>query len=372
MFIFAKKIKGDFILSSLHNVRLNVALTFNVKPGSESFPEFLVPDQKNNSATQKLNADTFAEWDTWETIDALKAALEEYSNVTLIEADYSAYNKLREMRPDIVFNITEGFSGISREAQMPAILEMLGIPYTGSDPLTLATCLDKARTKEILSYYKIANPGFITINKKDFTLPHNIYFPMIVKPVGEGSSKGIYSSSFVNNEKELRDEVRRILEEYNQPALAEEFLPGREFTVALIGNGNETEVLPVVEISYADFPENFIPIYSYEAKWILDSRDNPLDVFSCPAEVSPELDYQIKNTALNAYQVMRCRDWSRIDIRLDSNGVPNIIEINPLPGILPDPADNSCFPKAARTAGYSYSEMLNKVLYSAARRYNLL
>jgi D-alanine-D-alanine ligase len=367
-----KKIKGEFfILSSLHNVRLNVALTFNAKPGSETFPEFLSPNLKNNSAAKKISADTFAEWDTWETIDALRAALEQYSNVVMIEADYNAYNKFREVKPDIVFNIAEGFSGSSREAQIPAMLEMLGIPYTGSDPFTLAACLDKARTKEILSYHKIANPGFATIHKKDFDLPQ-ISFPAIVKPVAEGSSKGIYTSSFVRNEKELRDEVNRILEEYDQPALVEEFLPGKEFTVALLGNGDETEVLPVVEISYKDFPKDFIPIYSYEAKWILDSREKPLDVFSCPADIPKELELEIKNTVLSAYNVMRCRDWSRIDVRLDKNGIPNIIEINPLPGILPDPADNSCFPKAARTAGYSYNEMLNRVLYFAARRYNLL
>jgi D-alanine-D-alanine ligase len=368
-----KKLKGEFfILSSLHDVRLNVALTFNVKPESETFPEFLSPNQRITSAAEKFSADTFAEWDTWETVNAVKAALEVYNNVTLVEADHNAYEKFKGIRPDIVFNVAEGFSGISREAQIPAILEMLGIPYTGSDPLTLATCLDKARTKEILSYNKIANPGFITIRQKDFILPENISFPVIVKPVGEGSSKGIYSSSFVRNEKELRDEVNRILDEYNQPALAEEFLPGREFTVAMLGNGDETEVLPIVEISYEDFPRDFVPIYSYEAKWILDSRENPLNVFSCPANLDPYLESAIKKTALSAYNILRCRDWSRIDIRLDKDGVPNIIEINPLPGILPDPADNSCFPKAARTAGYNYTDMLNKVLYVAARRYNIV
>lgn len=353
------------------NVRLNVALTFNVKPESETFLESVFPNRKLHSASGKINPDTFAEWDTWETINAVKAALDEYSNVSLVEADFNAFRKLMEIKPDIVFNVAEGFYGISREAQIPALLEMLGIPYTGSDPLTLATCLDKARTKEILSYYKIPNAPFITIYENDFSI-EGINFPMIVKPVGEGSSKGIYTSSFARNEKELRKETQRILEEYNQPALAEEFLPGREFTVALIGNGNETEVLPVVEISYSDFPEDFIPIYSYEAKWILDTKENPLDVFSCPAKISPELEKSIKTTALSAYKVLRCRDWSRIDIRLDKNGIPNIIEINPLPGILPDPADNSCFPKAARTSGLSYNDMLNRVLYTAARRYNLL
>lgn len=354
------------------NVRLNVALTFNVKPESETFPESVSPNRKLHSASEKILTDTYAEWDTWETINAVKAALDEYSNVSLVEADHNAFGVLREIRPDIVFNIAEGFSGISREAQIPALLEMLGIPYSGSDPLTLATCLDKARTKEILSYHKIANPNFITITDKDFVISEEFRFPMIVKPVGEGSSKGIFTSSFVRNQKELRSEVNRIIEEYNQPALAEEFLPGREFTVALLGNGNEVEVLPIVEISYKDFPKDFIPIYSYEAKWILDTREKPLDVFSCPADLHPELEEKIKTAALSTFKVMRCRDWSRIDIRLDGNNIPNIIEINPLPGILPDPSDNSCFPKAARISGMSYNDMINRVLYTAARRYNLL
>jgi len=154
--------------------------------------------------------------------------------------------------------------------------------------------------------------------------------------------------------------------------LLEEFLPGREFTVAMLGNGRETEVLPIVEINYSEFPEDFIPIYSYEAKWILDTKENPLDVFSCPAKLSLELERKIKNVCLATYKVLRCKDWSRIDIRLDASGEPNIIEINPLPGILPDPKDNSCYPKAARTAGMDYTTLLNKVLFTAAKRYNLV
>jgi len=154
--------------------------------------------------------------------------------------------------------------------------------------------------------------------------------------------------------------------------LVEEFLQGREFTVAILGNGNEAEVLPIVEISYNDFPKDFVPIYSYEAKWILDTKENPLDVFSCPAKIDLQLEKQISGVALKAYNALRCKDWSRIDVRLDKNNEPNIIEINPLPGILPDPDENSCFPKAARTKGLNYEEMINKVLYVAAKRYKLI
>ena len=352
--------------------RLNVALTYNVKPESESFLENLSPNLKKRINQQINNVDTFAEWDSWDTIDAVKSALEIFHNVSLVEADLSSFEILKSLDPDIVFNIAEGFFGESREAQIPAILDMLQIPYTGSDPLTLATCLDKARTKEILSYYAIPTAPFLIANEIDQIKNLKLTFPLFVKPVWEGSSKGIFSSSFVSNTKELSKQVERIITEYSQPALIEEFLSGREFTVAILGNGDEAEVLPIVEIEYKDFPEGFIPIYSYEAKWIIDTKENPLDVFSCPANLSPVLETKIRQVALNAYKTLRCRDWSRIDIRLNADNIPNIIEINPLPGILPDPKENSCFPKAARTAGLSYDEMLNKVLFAAAKRNNLL
>ncbi|MGE5809868.1 MAG: D-alanine--D-alanine ligase family protein, partial [Ignavibacteria bacterium] len=333
-----------------------MALTFNVKPESETFPEALSPIEKksNGSLAKEIlqpAVDTYAEWDTWDTINAVKDALECYNDVTLIEADSTALEKLKEKQPDIVFNISEGFNGVSREAQIPAILDMLQIPYSGSDPLTLSTCLDKARTKEILSYHKIPNSKFFVAESLNQTAHHGLNYPLMVKPVSEGSSKGIFLSSFVKNDKELKKEVERILSEYGQAALIEEFLPGREFTVAIIGNGSEAEVLPIVEINYEEFPDGFTPIYSYEAKWILDTKENPLEVFTCPAKISSKLEGKIKTAALNAYHVLRCRDWSRIDVRLDAAREPNIIEVNPLPGILPDVKENSCFPKAARTAG---------------------
>ncbi len=356
----------------MFSLRLNVALTFNVKPESETFPEEVPSFPNNPKGQSQTQVDTYAEWDTWKTINAVKEAIECFHNVTLVEADHSAYQKLLELKPDIVFNIAEGYSGVSREAQIPAILDMLQIPYTGSDPLTLAICLDKARTKEILSYHKVPNAKFFIAESLNQTTNLNLKFPLIVKPVSEGSSKGIFSSSFVKDEKELTSEVERILNEYSQPALIEEFLPGKEFTVAVIGNGNETQVLPIVEINYKDFPEDFIPIYSYEAKWILDTEENPLDVFTCPAKIDSDLESKIKETVLRAYNVLRCKDWSRIDVRLDADNVPNIIEVNPLPGILPNPEENSCFPKAARTAGLNYNDMINTVLLAAAKRHKLI
>jgi D-alanine-D-alanine ligase len=363
----------------LFNVRLNVALTFNVKPesetcrpGSQTFQESLSPILNERDKEQKIQTDTYAEWDTWETINAVKDAIESYHNVTMIEADHSAFEKFKEAKPDVVFNIAEGFDGNGREAQIPSMLEMLRIPYTGSNPLTLAICLDKARTKEILSYYKIPNSKFIVVDNLEQTKNVMLEFPLVVKPISEGSSKGIFSSSFVKNGNELANEVERILSEYNQPAIIEEFLSGREFTAAVLGNGKRAQVLPIVEINFKEFPEDFIPLYSYEAKWILDTKENPLDVFTCPALLDKNLETKIKDIVLKTYNTLRCRDWSRIDVRLDKNGEPNIIEINPLPGILPNPEENSCFPKAARAAGLNYNDMINRVLFESAKRYNII
>ncbi|MCX7798349.1 MAG: ATP-grasp domain-containing protein [Melioribacter sp.] len=362
--------EGFCISSFLLNRKLKVALTFNLKP--EEVNSFEGKSLSLQGNTNEIIEDKYAEWDTIETINAVKDALEIFHDVILIEANEDAFEKFRKYRPEIVFNIAEGFNGISREAQIPAMLDMLNIPYTGSDPLTLATCLDKARTKEILSYHNIPTAKFIYAESIRDLENFNLKFPIIIKPVGEGSSKGIFNNSFINNLKELKERLEYYLEIYNQPFLLEEYLPGREFTVALMGNGNETEVLPIVEINFDELPEGLLPIYSFEAKWIVDTRDNPLDIFTCPAHIEKELENKIKTIALKTYKVLRCKDWSRIDIRLDENGEPNILEINPLPGILPNPDDNSCYPKAARAAGLSYEDMINKVLYIAAKRYNLV
>ena len=349
-----------------------MALTFNVKPESETFHDNLPPIQNFSEQEYQLSVDTYAEWDTWETINAVRDAIEAVHNVTLIEANTNAYTNFKEKKPDIVFNIAEGLNGFNRESQIPAMLDMLQIPYTGSDALTLGLCLDKSRTKEILTYHKIPNAKFFIALSSEEVEKRKINYPAIVKPVSEGSSKGIFSSSFVNNLDELRDEVLRIINNYNQPALIEEFLPGREFTVAVLGNDDEAVILPIIEIKYEEFPDNVVPLYSYEAKWILDTKENSFDVFECPANLTKDLEEQIKTTALYTYHVLRCKDWSRIDLRLDNSGVPNIIEINPLPGIMPDPNENSSFPKAARAAGMTYEQMIQRVLDSAIKRYKLV
>lgn len=357
---------------------MKLALTYNIKKEISS-EESISVSAVNNSDTKKyINKelvenyperidDTFAEWDSMETIDAVKTALVQGGHdVTLIEADTDAYEKLKSLKPDFVFNVAEGFYGASRESQIPAMLEMLNLNFTGSDSITIGICHDKSRCKEILSYYKIENSKFFIID--EILSTNNISFPKFVKPLHEGSSKGIYNSSLAKNIKELNSEIERIKECYNQPALVEDYVEGKEFTVAMLGNGDGVKVLPIVEVNLDFVPEGFNKIYSYEVKWFFDTRENQLEIFTCPAKIDKKIYESIEKVCKDAFKVLRIRDWARIDVRLDKNNVPNIIEINPLPGILPDPRDNSCYPKAARHAGMDYNKMINAVLNEAVQR----
>ena len=314
--------------------------------------------------------DTYAEWDSMETIDAIKNAFESSGHsVELIEGNENAYEKLKSLKPEFVFNVAEGFNGASRESQIPSMLEMLDIPFTGSDSVTIGICHDKSRCKEILSYYNIPNSKFF-ITDKSVKNDSEFIYPKFVKPLHEGSSKGIYDSSLVKNLEELNNEIARIKSSYRQSALVEDFIPGKEFTVAMLGNGDDLRVLPIVEINLDSVPEGFNKIYSYEVKWFFDTRENQLDIFKCPADVDKSIYKHIEKVCMDAFRVLRIRDWARIDVRLDENNVPNIIEINPLPGILPNPEDNSCYPKAARHAGMDYNAVLNSVLNEAVKRYS--
>jgi D-alanine-D-alanine ligase len=195
---------------------------------------------------------------------------------------------------------------------------------------------------------------------------------MFVKPLFEGSSKGIWNDALVNNFAEMKTRVERVWQTYAQPALVEEYLPGREFTVALIGNGPRVRALPIVEIHFDALPPEVNKFYSYEAKWIWDKRESPLDIFHCPADLDETLRAKIELLCKKAFECLNCRDWCRIDVRVNAKGEPCIVELNPLPGIIPDPEDNSCFPKAARAAGMSYDDLLLTILDEACRRLELV
>jgi len=349
---------------------MKVALLYSSKAGMEA-SLFRRPDERWEEEDEPPPpADLLAECDSDETIGAVARVLQERHQVLLIESDEKAYGRLKRLRPHLVFNMSERLFGPNRESHIPAICEILNIPYTGSDPLTLGLCLDKSRAKEILSYHKIANPAFWIIDSPQ-NIPSGIRLPAIVKPLFEGSSKGIKNNCLVRTMSDLFDRVSEIIGLYQEPVIVERFLHGREFTVGVLGNPPAYEILPIVEIDHSQLPKGAAPIYSYEAKWIWDTPENPLDIFKCPAKLSEELRVRMENLVLRTCTVLRIRDWCRIDIRLDDKGEPNILEVNPLPGILPKPEDNSCLPKAARTAGYSYADLIHRVVDEASQRSGL-
>lgn len=338
---------------------MNIAFIYNVR--------HVKPSLDDKRATME------AEFDTPETISGICLALKNLGHkVFQIEADENAYHKLKRLKNkiDLVFNIAEGLHGEDREGQVPAMLEMLQIPYVGSRPLAQSLCLNKAKAKEILKHRGIPTPSFQVFRTGLEEADKTLRFPLIIKPNSEGSSKGIWQNSVVKDEKELKERVKEIIEKLNQPVIAEELLQGREFTIGLIEN-NPVEVLAPVEIDYSGLPENYVKIDSYETKWLIDNPDGEVDTVICPANVDEKLWAKMKEVCINAKEALEVLDWCRIDVRLDDEGLPHILEINQIPGIIPDPRENSRFPLSARKANYSYEQMLQKIIDSACKRYNI-
>jgi D-alanine-D-alanine ligase len=371
-----------------------IGFAYNQKPlataGTHPAATDAAPTGEEEPPSTPVGADDrYAEWDTLETIDAVARALSPFGNVVRLEATADFPERLRAERPDIVFNIAEGLTGVNRESHVPAICEFYGVPYSGSDPLTLSTCLHKGRTKEVLAFNGVPTASFAVVESlrelellldghQEEMLPLAIparplpdAFPFFVKPVHEGSSKGVTVRNLVHSREELVTRVTELLDTYAQPVLVEDYLPGAEFTCAVLGNGTEARVLPIVGMNFSDLPAGVAPIYGFEAKWVWDTPERPLHIFDCPAPIADSLRRAIESATLRAYRVLGCRDWARVDVRLDAAGQPNVVEVNPLPGILPDPADNSCFPKAARAAGMSYDVLIQTCLAHAAARQHL-
>lgn len=320
--------------------------------------------------------DEYAEWDEEETIAAVEGALSELGRVVRLEATADFPERLRRARPDLVFNVAEGSGGPNRESHVPAICEFFGIPYSGSDPFALALCLHKARAKEQLAYHGVPTAPFLLVGSHAelpalgaaLSMGAPVTLPAFVKPVHEGSSKGITERNFCRNATECVTRVEELLTRYGQAVIVENYLPGAEFTCAVLGNGAGARVLPLVEMNFAALPGGALPIYGFEAKWIWDGPKHPLKIFECPANIDDGLRQRIQELALRAYAVLGCHDWARVDVRLDSQGEPIVVEVNPLPGILPDPDNNSCFPKAARAAGMTYDELIRACAQHACDR----
>lgn len=355
---------------------VRIGFAYNQKPAlpaPKKTGEPAVPALDKASASRALRPDLpqpdlYAEWDEPDTIDAVANALAGLGEVIRLEADKHFPRKVLDARPDFVFNIAEGLFGVNRESHVPSICEFLGIPYHASDPLSLALTLHKGRAKEIMAYYGVPTAPFIVANTRADARNVNLPFPLFAKPALEGSGKGITEKSLCTNRAKLVQEVGDLLDTYQEPVLIESWLPGQEFTVAILGNGKEARCLPLVSMRWDALPLGAKPIYGYEAKWLWDTPDHPLDLFECPANIPKELARDVRSAALGAYRVLGCRDWCRVDVRCDAAGRPMVVELNPLPGILPNPQDNSCFPKAARAAGMSYDDLIQTVADVAWRR----
>ena len=315
--------------------------------------------------------DALAEYDSEDTIAALRTALEAGGHeVALLEADETFMERLHALRPDIVFNIAEGLRGESRESHVPAICEMLGIPYTGSDPLTLALCLNKARAKQILLQEGIATPRFRVVESSKGDLQGDLRFPLIVKLLHEGSSMGLTRESVVDDNAALQRQVHRLLKTYHEPVLIEEFIEGREFTIGLLGN-ESPQVLPIVELVFSEprgivlfeVDEAVIPLMEQQGvdkTQLVQSKHRAI----CPAEINPVLQAQLEETAVRAFRALGCRDWCRLEIRQGPDGELYVLELNPIAGIDP----SYWLPRAAQTAGLSYSDFVNSILTHALTR----
>ena len=354
---------------------VRIGLAYNQKPDtpadsaggkSESLPA--APAANRQLRADLAQPDLYAEWDEPATIAAVAAALSTVGEVILLEADAGFPARLAAARPDFVFNIAEGLYGPSRESHVPAICEFLDVPCHASDPLALALALHKGRAKEVMAQRGVPTAPFMLARSRDDARNCSLPFPLFAKPVHEGSGKGVSVKSLCHNRAELVTQVEELLATYKQPVLVETWLPGREFTVAVIGNGSEARCLPLVGLSFDTLPAGAPPIYGYEAKWLWDTLDQPLEIYECPARISETLAEEIRHAALAAYHALECRDWCRIDVRCDAAGRPMVVELNPLPGILPDPRDNSCFPKAARVEGMRYDDLIRTVADIAWRR----
>jgi D-alanine-D-alanine ligase len=353
---------------------VRIGLAFNLKPQAPAPPAGAIADSPTSESNARAlrydleQPDLYAEWDEPATINAIERALRPLGEVIRLEAVEHFPTRLAKARPDFVFNAAEGLYGVCREAHVPSICEFLGIPYSASDPLTLALALHKGRAKEVLQCRGVPTAPFIMARTVADARGCSLAFPVFAKPAFEGSGKGVSVRSVCGNRKELAKQVDYLLSTYQEPVLIETYLPGAEFTVAILGNGKEARCLPIVGMRFNELPEGAPPIYGYEAKWIWDRPDDPLEIFECPAKIPASLATQVRTAALGAYHALECRDWCRVDIRCDAQGSPNVVELNPLPGILPDPRENSCFPKAARAAGLSYEEMIRTVADIAWRR----
>lgn len=321
----------------------------------------LVYDLRKDYLEMGFSEEETAEFDSENTIEEVSSALETLGYQVMLVGNILNLNSCLALgeRWDLVFNIAEGIFGRSREAQVPALLEAFGIPYTFSDPLTLAICLDKAITKRIVRDSGIPTPWFFQVTSPEDLerIPLINSWPIFLKPVSEGTGKGIDACSIVNNQEELNQRCIYLLERFRQPILAETYLPGREFTVGILGTGSEARAIGAMEVHLLESAEP--RVYSY------------INKEQCELLVHYELvrDSKIINeafdVALKAYVALECRDAGRVDLRTNAQGKLEFIEINPLAGLNPTHSD---LPMLCEKAGMPYLSLIGSIVESASKR----
>ncbi len=275
-------------------------------------------------------------------------------------------DKLQSEKPDLVFNFCESIEGNSfQEMNVAGLYELLNIRYTGSNPLTLGSCLDKVRTKQILSFHKIGITPFRVFVSPDEVVRKKLRFPVIAKPIHEDASIGISNSSILHDRDTLQRHLAELLKKFSQPILVEEYIEGREFNVAIVGT-EELLALPVSEIDFSTMPDGYNHIVSYEAKWIPESIEYKNTVPVCPARISQRLQKKLQSTAMRAYEVMGCRDYGRVDMRVDKNGNVFVLEVNANPDLSPS---GSGFARSANAFGWTYGQLINNIVESAFKRH---
>jgi len=357
----------------------------------------LLANLKKNAPTWAgISPDQWDDLDSPKTTDSILAALREGGHeAEFFEANilppFNLIEKLTSYQPDLCFNIAESHFGDGREAQIPAVLEMLRLPYTGSKVMALALALDKPMTKRLLSYHGLPTPEFQVFSHADDPLDADLLneaeelaFPMFVKPSREGTGMGVSASSIVSTEAELRSRVGEMLHRYNQPILCERYIKGRELTVGLVGNLrptsarrlNERTAPYVLPATLTFFPPMEIDLDKYDASeaglYTNRMKVELVDEFyyTCPANIDAELVEQLNLLTAAVFRVTGCYDVARVDFRLDeTSGTPYILEINPLPGLNPGYSD-LCIEAAA--AGWSYPQLINTIVELACKRQGVI
>jgi D-alanine-D-alanine ligase len=318
-------------------------------------------------ADQSKPADYFSEFDSFETVNAITQALrgKGHSADFIDVSEQNLFSYFKRNRVDMVFNIAEGTHGRFRESEVPAVLDYLDIPYTGSSTFSLALALNKALTKKILRAENIPTPAFQIFSSAQEKLEESLRFPLIIKPNYEGSAKGIDKTNVVYSEEELRNKAKEIMGSYRQRVLVEEFIEGREFTVGILENGKMV-TLPILEIDFSTCAKSGEFFYSWRMKEFQGNAELGLTpTFHCPAHLDKETEERVKEAALKTHAAIGCFDISRTDIRLSKDNVPYVLEINPLPGLNPK---ESNFPIMAYAAGMTYDDLIESILMSAYQR----